>query len=246
MSFQFPLTAEMLDLQAKSMRDEADARQRLSAALTEMQALTGEAWVAVQASQFMPGEAPAEDLGSAADWDLMEIKIAPPREFIKGEAVRVEVPADPPAATVTESDADPRSVVPAAPAATPSAAEKPKGQPATRTASRSDIDQLDRPKAWAGLNKAEQRLVTHLESLPADFTPAQDRLIATHLARGMAIDALAADTGWTEEQIIARWQSFLLPEIKTPKGVLTIDGQKWLLAALKYRTDAAKAEAADA
>ena len=118
MSFHFPLTAELLEAKRRSMLAEADVMQRALEVLTEWKALTGEVWAFVPAVQFVPGV--------EADPDLTDIAIEP---------VRIAVPADLPAATVTEADAAPRPTAANIPTAT-RAAEKTKAASAARTAPR--------------------------------------------------------------------------------------------------------------
>lgn len=87
---------------------------------------------------------------------------------------------------------------------------------------------------WAGLCTAERRIVQHLEGLPDDHSAETDMCIAKMLMSGVKHDAAALTLGMTPEEVLARWKSFLCPEVLGENGKPSIDGQKHLLAALKY------------
>ncbi|MEO1949266.1 hypothetical protein [Thioclava sp.] len=114
---------------------------------------------------------------------------------------------------------------PQAPVATAQPPQKP--QPATRP--------------LGSLNLIERDVVKHLERLPDTFTPAEDLTIAELLIGGNKIEAVAMQLEVSPADALARWKGFLCDEILGANGFPSIDGQKQLLNALRYRQTTAAA-----
>ncbi|MFG6081567.1 hypothetical protein ACEUZ9_002191 [Paracoccus litorisediminis] len=251
MSFQFPLTAELIERRAESMVAEATAMRTIAAALSELEALTGESlFVGKLVATDLPHFDIRVDVGlhdtvPPTESHLTEINRimmgAPARELHTGGLVSNKVPSDPAPETIREAVNESRPVVPSTPAA-----EKPKGQSAARTASRTATAEPHRHSLWFGMLAPERRLVEHLDGLPDDFAPEDDLHLVEMLTSGSKVEAVAEFLQVDADTAMKRWRKLLSEDVVGTNGRPTIDGQKYLLAALRYRVEAAKAEAGDA
>lgn len=93
---------------------------------------------------------------------------------------------------------------------------------------------------WTALTLPQRRLVQHLERLDDGFAPADDLALAEGLGRGVPHDKLCDSLGMTYDCMIARWKRLVPASIRGPSGLVTIDGQADLLAALRYRAQASR------
>lgn len=96
-------------------------------------------------------------------------------------------------------------------------------------------------RPWGSLNLIERDVVKHLERLPDTFTPAEDLTIAELLIGGNKIEAVAMQLEVSPADALARWKSFLCDDVLGANGFPSIDGQKQLLNALRYRQTTAAA-----
>lgn len=96
-------------------------------------------------------------------------------------------------------------------------------------------------RPWGSLNLIERDVVKHLERLPDTFTPAEDLTIAELLISGNRIEAVAMQLEVSPADALARWKGFLCDEVLGANGFPSLDGQKQLLNALRYRKTTAAA-----
>ncbi|MBM3606667.1 MAG: hypothetical protein FJX25_18760 [Alphaproteobacteria bacterium] len=166
------------------------------------------------------------------------------------ECVSVSRKVDPetdPGLTVSAAQDAPTAAE--APATAAPAAEKPNPQPEARQAAPSNIKKVDNAqpvskqkpqqaeRPWGKLNLAEREIVKHLEKLPRTFTTEEDLRLVELLTSGNKVGIAAAIMDVPLDQVLARWQAFLCPEVLGPNGKPSITGQEQLLNALRYRKD---------
>ncbi|QBX34606.1 hypothetical protein E4191_07690 [Paracoccus liaowanqingii] len=96
-------------------------------------------------------------------------------------------------------------------------------------------------RPWGALNLAERRIVKHLEGLSGQFTPADDLRLVELLTSGHKASIAAAIMDMSLNQVMERWQALMCPDVLGQNGKPSIDGQKHLLVALRYRKDNADA-----
>ena len=141
---------------------------------------------------------------------------------------------------ICDAVAAPAAPQPAAsvPVSAPKAVEKASAAPAPcKTPVRASGKVSGRPMAWAGLPPQERSIVLHLEALPDNFSPTDDRNIAECLTGGVKATAIAAEMGVTPEEVVQRWKAMLCSAVLEGGRTPTIEGQKRLLAALRYRVE---------
>lgn len=119
----------------------------------------------------------------------------------------------------------------------PDAAEKLKAAPAATTAPVRASAKSARPMAWAGLTSQERSIVLHLERLPDTFSPVDDLNIAQCLTSSVKAPAIALEMDITAEEVVARWKAMWCSAVLESSRTPTIEGQKRLLAALRYRVE---------
>lgn len=90
------------------------------------------------------------------------------------------------------------------------------------------------------LNALERAVQAHLAGLSQDdFTPDDDFHIARMVIDRQDFRIICDDLGCDADAVKRRWTDLrALPEITTPKGHLTIDGQAALMKVLRLRADA--------
>lgn len=123
----------------------------------------------------------------------------------------------------------------------PAPAIKPEPKPAAAAPAIPKVSPAE-TASWTALTIAQRALVKHLERMDDSFAPQDDMDIATALFDGRKAPTIAADLGVTPEEVVARFKLMKHRDILDPKGHLSIDGQRDLIVALKYRV-AAEAEA---
>lgn len=94
-----------------------------------------------------------------------------------------------------------------------------------------------RPMAWAGLTSQERSIVLHLEALPDTFSPSDDLTIAQSLTGGIKATEIAPELGITPEEVVSRWKAMWCHAVLEKSRTPTIEGQRRLLAALRYRVE---------
>lgn len=94
-------------------------------------------------------------------------------------------------------------------------------------------------RPWGALSLAEREIVKHLERLPETFTVAEDLQLVELLTSGQKLPFIADVMEVAADALLARWKSFWAPQVLGPNGLPSIDGQKQLLNALRYRKEAA-------
>lgn len=117
-------------------------------------------------------------------------------------------------------------------------APDPKPEPAKVEAAPAPAPAQPKPvenPSWTNLTLAQRALVKHLERMNDDFAPQDDLDIASGLFDGRKAPTIAADLGVTPEEVVARFKLMKHRDILDPKGHLTIDGQRDLIVALRYR-----------
>lgn len=124
-----------------------------------------------------------------------------------------------------------------APLSAPEAPAKPKAAPAARTVPVRPSAKSARPMAWAGLTSQERSIVLHLERLPDTFSPVDDLNIAQCLTSSVKAPAIALEMDITAEEVVARWKAMWCSAVLESSRTPTIEGQKRLLAALRYRVE---------
>ncbi|MDF3606519.1 hypothetical protein PE067_10445 [Paracoccus sp. DMF-8] len=132
--------------------------------------------------------------------------------------------------------------------AAPAKAPDPKPEPAKVEPSAAPAPAAPKPSepaSWTSLTLAQRALVKHLERLNDDFAPQDDLDIATGLFDGRKAPTIGADLGVTPEEVVARFKLMKHRDILDPKGHLTIDGQRDLIVALRYRVSAYEAALAE-
>lgn len=156
-------------------------------------------------------------------------RVTPPH----GEKIIKELTGGPARAKVVTPDQKPKPDQVAV-AAAPSASKM--------TAAQVGGDDGKASPSWTSLTLAQRALVKHLERLDDNFAPQDDLDIATALFDGQKAPTIAINLGVTPEEVVARFKLMKHRDILDPKGHLSIDGQRDLIAALKYQV-AAEAEA---
>lgn len=124
-----------------------------------------------------------------------------------------------------------------APVSAPNAAEPSKAAPAARTVPVRASAKSARPMAWAGLTSQERSIVLHLERLPDTFSPVDDLNIVQCLTSSVKAPAIALEMDITAEEVVARWKAMWCSAVLESSRTPTIEGQKRLLAALRYRVE---------
>lgn len=233
--FQAPLSVPELAERATNMMDEACALARLASDLAEFERTTGRKLFVSEGGE--QAEPEAFQFRSSQTDSGVEVENAAQADGDKlGEAEPIDTGS---AETVTEPQ--PAQEAPAAaptPPAAPEAPAKPAARPAasTATAKPKTDDRL-----WGKLNLPERQIVKHLDRLPKTFTPQDDLRLAELLTNGSKIDAAAAFLEVEADAALTRWKSFLCEDVIGANGKPTIDGQKQLLNALRYRVETADA-----
>lgn len=92
-------------------------------------------------------------------------------------------------------------------------------------------------RPWGKLTLPEREIVKHLERLPKTFAPQDDLRLVELVASGNKIDTVAAFLEVEADAALSRWKSFLCEDVVGANGKPTIDGQKQLLNALRYRAE---------
>lgn len=154
---------------------------------------------------------------------LASNRVAPPH----AEKIILELTGGPARAKVVTPDPMPERVAVAdAPAAS------------KMTAAQVGGDDGKASPSWTSLTLAQRALVKHLEKLSDDFAPQDDLDIASGLFDGQKAPTIAINLGVTPEEVVARFKLMKHRDILDPKGHLTIDGQRDLIVALRYRVSA--------
>lgn len=210
MTFQFPMTADLIGRRATAMQAEADVMARIAANLAELERLTGQSlFIGSSAKVSFPAEPFVIDAGMLHVLD--DASQAAQDEPQDGTS-------DISAPRAAKTEPAPLVVKKTGSAATP--------EPA-------------RTMKWAGMTLAERRIVKQLERLPDTFAPVDDLHLVEMLTNGSKIEAVAEFLGVDAAAALARWKSFMSDEVAGPDGRPTIDGQKRLLVALRYRAETA-------
>ncbi|MDS9467334.1 hypothetical protein RGQ15_07070 [Paracoccus sp. MBLB3053] len=97
------------------------------------------------------------------------------------------------------------------------------------------MDRISHPD----LSSVQRLVLRHLDSLEEGFGPAADLVIVEELCRGVPVEAIAKRIGSSSHDVVARWYQMLFPAITTEMGVLTIDGRRDLLVAVRRRAGTA-------
>lgn len=105
---------------------------------------------------------------------------------------------------------------------------------AARTSALCGPDGSPRSPKWFGLTPAERRVVIHIEGLPSDFTTAEDARMVEMLASGMGSADVAVQLGRPLADVRDRFRSFVLPDMRDPRGRPTIEAQALISTALAY------------
>lgn len=87
------------------------------------------------------------------------------------------------------------------------------------------------------LTMRQQQLVRHIAGLSNDFTPADDLFLVRELATGTPGNIIADQLGCDLKAAARRFRALQIDDIVNHKGALTIDGQRDLLVAVKYRAE---------
>lgn len=142
----------------------------------------------------------------------------------------------------------PRVGVPAADPVVDDETPKPAPQPDLRD---TEVPQADAQKAgpdatqgsdtdlrrlhWDALTAEERRIVNHLDKLTGTFSPVQDLNIAQCLFAGVKIPVVASEMGEAPEDVSARFNAMQCDATLGSNGKPSIDGQRRLMVALRYR-----------
>lgn len=150
-------------------------------------------------------------------------------------------PAPVPPVEVQDMPQGPQSEPETGKSAFPAMAE-PSDQDSPSAASTEPLRAMPEPPRtmnWAGLTLPERRIVKHLERLPDTFAPQDDLCLVEMLTSGNKIDLVAEFLGVARGDALDRWKSMLTDDVVGADGRPSLDGQKRLLAALRYRVEAA-------
>lgn len=226
--FVSPTSVAQLAERAASMMAEANRLAVLASHLAEFEEATGRKLFISETDQGTSYVgAPGPDLGLT----------------VLDFAATVDTPVDPTA----EAAPAPEPIKKARPANAEAAAPQPARdqEPVKKAAAPVKPGPVPaKPKAderpWGKLSLPERRIVQHLEKLPEVFTASEDLTIAELLTSGNRIEAVALQLEVTADQALARWKGFLCSEVLGPNGKPSIDGQRQLLNALRYRRDTAR------
>lgn len=94
-----------------------------------------------------------------------------------------------------------------------------------------------RTAKWGALTVQERSVVLHLEALPDTFSPSDDLAVAQSLTGGIKATEIAPELGITPEEVVSRWKAMWCHAVLEKSRTPTIEGQRRLLAALRYRVE---------
>ena len=228
--FPAPMTVQQIAERGTSMMDEATATLRLASEMAEFERVTGRRVILSEAAQ------PGADPGTVAVEWIRGTPTEPDAELV--DALH---PAPVPSVEVQDASQGPHIEPETGKSAFPAIAE-PSDQDGPSAASTEPLKAMPEPPRtmnWAGLTLPERRIVQHLERLPDTFAPQDDLCLVEMLTSGNKIDLVAEFLGVARGDALDRWKSMLTEDVVGADGRPSLDGQKRLLAALRYRVEAA-------
>lgn len=229
-----PMTTEALAKQAAEMMVDAQAGADLAVALDAFERAVGRKVILSEAAQ--PG---AEHGMAAVEW----IRGAPSQPVPAepdAELIDALHPAPVPSVEVQDMPQGPQDQPETGNSASP-AISQPATEDSPSAASTEPLRGMTEPTrtmSWAGLTLPERRIVKHLERLPDTFAPQDDLCLVEMLTSGNKIDLVAEFLGVSRDDALDRWKSMLTDDVVGADGRPSLDGQKRLLAALRYRVEA--------
>lgn len=102
-------------------------------------------------------------------------------------------------------------------------------------AAKAESDPDPRQMHWDALTADERLIVNHLDKMTDTFTAAQDLAIAQRHIAGVKTPVIASEMGETAEDVTARFNAMQCAATLGPNGKPSLDGQRRLLVALRYR-----------
>lgn len=228
--FPAPMTVQQIAERGTSMMDEATATLRLASEMAEFERVTGRKVILSEAAQ--PGAEPGT---VAVEW-IRGTPAEPDAELI--DALH---PAPVPSVEVQDVPQRPQNEPETGKSSFPAIAE-PSDEDGHSAASAEPLRATPEPPRtmnWAGLTLPERRIVKHLERLPDTFAPQDDLCLVEMLTSGNKIDLVAEFLGVARADALDRWKSMLTDDVVGADCRPSLDGQKRLLAALRYRVEAA-------
>lgn len=233
--FPAPMTVQQIAERGTSMMDEATATLRLASEMAEFERVTGRKVILSEAAQ------PGADPGLVAVEWIRGTPTEPGTVEPDAELVDALHPAPVPSVEVQDITQGPQDQPETGKSASPAIAEPvtEDGPSAVSTEPLRAMPEPTRTMNWAGLTLPERRIVKHLERLPDTFAPQDDLCLVEMLTSGNKIDLVAEFLGVARSDALDRWKSMLTDDVVGADGRPSLDGQKRLLAALRYRVEAA-------